>query len=57
MQIGYAAKKGIGYVFIANGVELLGGNGIVRNLKTGEEERVHTNFIGKELKEILKSQV
>lgn len=52
-QLTYANKKGIRYVFMANDVELLEGNGIIRNLDTGEQQIVRTQFVGKTLHDIL----
>lgn len=53
-QLTYADRKGIKYVFLANDVELLDGNGIIRNLETGEQQIIHTNFVGNSLHDILK---
>lgn len=53
-QLAYASRKGIKYAFLANDVELLEGDGIVRNLETGEQQVIHTNFVGNSLHDILK---
>lgn len=53
-QLTYASRKGIKYALLANDVELLEGDGIVRNLETGEQQVIHTNFVGNSLHDILK---
>lgn len=52
-QLAYASKKGIKYVFVANDVELLDNTGIIRNLDTGEQQIVSTQFLGRNLHEML----
>ena len=48
-QIGYASKKGIKYVLIANEVELLDNKAIIRNLETREQSVIRTKFMGAEV--------
>lgn len=54
-QLGYANKKGITFVLIANEMEILESKAIIRNLKTREQKIIRTEFIGNEVKQILDS--
>ncbi|MDR2781793.1 MAG: histidine--tRNA ligase [Holosporaceae bacterium] len=53
-QLNYANKKGYNFVIIANEFELLEGQAILRNFKTKEQHVIRTEFIGKEVLELLK---
>jgi histidyl-tRNA synthetase len=53
MQLSYAAKKGYDFVIIANEMELLEGRAILRNFKTKEQHIIRTEFMGKEILELL----
>jgi histidyl-tRNA synthetase len=52
-QLSYADKKGHGFTIIANEIELLEGKAILRNLKTKEQHIIRTEFMGKEVLELL----
>ncbi|MDR1236347.1 MAG: histidine--tRNA ligase [Holosporaceae bacterium] len=52
-QLSYADKKGHGFVLIANEIELLEGRAILRNLKTKEQYIIRTEFMGREVLELL----
>jgi histidyl-tRNA synthetase len=45
-QLNYAAKKGFDFVIIADEMELLDGNVIIRNLKTGVQKLIRLEHIG-----------
>jgi len=51
-QLGYADKKGINFVLIANEMEILDSRAIIRNMKTKEQKIIRTEFIGKEIKQM-----
>lgn len=51
-QISYASRKGIGFILIANELEILDSKAIVRNLNTKEQKIIRTEFIGNEIKNI-----
>ncbi len=53
-QIGYASRKGIKYVLIANDVELLDNKAIIRNLETKEQHVIRTKYMGKEVVSLLR---
>lgn len=53
-QIGYASRKGIKYVLIANDVELLDNKAIIRNLETKEQTVIRTEYMGKEVVDLLR---
>lgn len=53
-QIGYASRKGIKYVLIANDVELLDNKAIIRNLETKKQTIIRTEYMGKEVVDLLK---
>lgn len=56
-QLGYADKKGINFVLIANEMEILDSRAIIRNMKTKEQKIIRTEFIGKEIKDMFDSFV
>lgn len=56
-QLGYADKKGINFVLIANEMEILDSRAIIRNMKTKEQKVIRTEFIGKEIKDMFDSFV
>ena len=51
-QLGYADKKGINFVLIANEMEILDSKAIIRNMKTKEQKIIRTEFIGNDVKQI-----
>lgn len=53
-QLKYAHKKRFKFVMIANEMELLEGTAILRNLETREQKFIRTEFLGKEVLEIIK---
>jgi histidyl-tRNA synthetase len=53
-QLSYASRKGYNFVIIANEVELLESKAILRNLKTKEQKTIRTEYMGKEILELLK---
>ncbi|MDR2157930.1 MAG: histidine--tRNA ligase [Holosporaceae bacterium] len=54
VQLSYASKRGYNFVIIANEIELLEGKAIIRNLKTKEQQTIRTEYMGKEVLELLK---
>lgn len=53
-QLGYANRKGIKYVLIANDVELLDHKAIIRNMETKEQQVIRTEFMGNEIVTMLR---
>jgi histidyl-tRNA synthetase len=53
-QLNYAHRKGIKYVLIANDLELLENRAIIRNLQTKEQTIIRTEYMGKEIVELLR---
>lgn len=53
-QLKYAHRKNFKFVIIANEMELLEGTAIIRNLETRQQKLIRTEFIGKEILEIIK---
>ncbi|MDR2107572.1 MAG: histidine--tRNA ligase [Holosporaceae bacterium] len=47
-QLSYAAKKGINFVIIADETELLEGNAIIRNMKTGKQKLARIEYIDRD---------
>lgn len=48
-QLSYASRKGISHVLIANDIELLEDEAIIRNLDTKEQSTIRTKYMGKEI--------
>ncbi|MDR0632436.1 MAG: histidine--tRNA ligase [Holosporaceae bacterium] len=53
-QLSYASRKGYNFAIIANEAELLESKAIIRNLKTKDQKTIRTEYIGKEIFELLK---
>jgi histidyl-tRNA synthetase len=53
-QLSYASKKGFTFAIIANEMELLEGKAVLRNLKTKEQNIIRTEYMGKEILQLLK---
>lgn len=53
-QLKYASRKHIKYVFIANDVELLDEIGILRNMETKEQQKIHIPSVGNSILELIK---
>jgi histidyl-tRNA synthetase len=56
-QLSYASRKGYDFAIIANEVELLESRAILRNLKTKEQKTIRTEYMEKEIPELLKSAI